>query len=196
MCDENSTAAQAAKRRSNREEFHARSRYYVTERPPLITAVFLDNEWVSPFVECGACFHLRRLFCIRCTLVQQSAMLAYENKSNGSSADENDLYSTDEFPFWRSGEHRRKTFQALMCMILLDVVTLGMPCGPCYHGIGTTCVGCQTRWLIRKKYRLKGFGYLDCLGYMCAPMCTVHQQASELTLRGIPEPPSPCFMID
>lgn len=84
---------------------------------------------------------------------------------------------------------------ALAAMIVADVLSGGLPCAPCgYMGLGTMFCGVQTRWLVRKRYRLKGFGAADCCINMLCPQCAIEQQYRELQRQGLAEPPSPWTM--
>lgn len=86
---------------------------------------------------------------------------------------------------------------ALACMVMTDVLTLGCPCTPMgYLGCGTLICGMQTRWLIRKKYRIIGFGASDFCTMLCCPQCAVEQQSKELSRQGVVllEAPGPCSM--
>ena len=187
---------QLSKRRSIRQEFHTRNRYYIAERPPVLSAVILDGGWVNPLLQFSAVLDFRRWCCLRCSTVQQSAILAHEQQPLGyENEDFSSIVETDDCLCWWTRENRKRTCVLLSLISFIDAVTFGLPCGPLYPGMGTVCLGCQTRWNVRKKYRLKGFGYEDCCAYVLTPMCAVNQQATEMQLRGIPEPPNPCFMV-
>jgi Cys-rich protein (TIGR01571 family) len=86
---------------------------------------------------------------------------------------------------------------ALACMIIADIVTLGCPCCPIgYLGCGSACFGLQTRWLIRKKYRIIGFGVEDVCIAFCCPQCAVEQQVQEMARQGVMvHTPEPCDMF-
>lgn len=84
----------------------------------------------------------------------------------------------------------------LMCIILSDILTLGLPCGPLgYLGCGSLWFGLQTRLLIRRKYRINGFGIEDLCTVFCCPQCAVEQQLTEMVRQGVlVSSPSPCDM--
>ena len=73
----------------------------------------------------------------------------------------------------------------LITMIVLDVLTLGIPCGPIYNGMGTAIFGCWSRWQIRRKYRIEGYGWQDAIVMCCFPGCALHQHRNEIEFNQI-----------
>lgn len=95
-------------------------------------------------------------------------------------------HSTDETPYLRACGCDWSPHTALATMIALDVLSGGLPCAPVgYLGCGTLICGLQTRWMIRKKYRIVGFGLQDTFIVCCAPQCAVEQQSRELLRQGL-----------
>ena len=135
--------------------------------PEIVQSVYLENQWVIPLCSWSAAIQLRRLMCTRCDVAQQCIMMSEQPTC---------CYLVP-FPAW------------FLLALLADVVTAGAPCGCCYLGCGTALVGCWTRWLVRRKYRIKGFGYRDCGTWVCCPACAMQQQALEMGVNGVPEPP-------
>ncbi|CUI14166.1 Hypothetical protein, putative [Bodo saltans] len=85
---------------------------------------------------------------------------------------------------------------ALACIVATDILTLGLPCSPIgYLGCGSLWMGLQTRLLIRRKYRILGFGIHDWCTVACCPQCAVEQQMNEMIRQGVLlTSPSPCEM--
>lgn len=73
----------------------------------------------------------------------------------------------------------------LITMIVLDVLSLGIPCGPFYNGMGTAIFGCWSRWQIRRKYRIEGYGWQDGIVMCCFPGCALHQHRNEIEFNQI-----------
>lgn len=119
---------------------------------------------------------MRGLFCVRCHLVQQSDALHRELAARHHKPT----------PFlcpciFRLATSRRRTL-AIIC--LLDILSLGLPCGCFYHGIGTALFGYRLRYQIRCRYHLQGKGVADLCSMMCIPFFAISQQECEMYARG------------
>jgi Cys-rich protein (TIGR01571 family) len=104
--------------------------------------------------------------------------------------------STSSGPTMRAFGCEWSAHAALVCVVLTDILTLGLPCSPIgYLGCGSLWVGLQTRLLIRRKYRILGFGIHDWCTVACCPQCAVEQQMNEMIRQGVLlTSPSPCEM--
>lgn len=131
------------------------------------------------------CMHLlRRCFCVRCSIAQETYLLFREEERRRR---EPYRFCCEGF-FGADGDYQR----TLLLMCLLDTVTIGMPCGCWYHGLGTALFGWRIRYLLRCRYRVQGLAIMDCLIMCCMPMNAIDQQASEMAANGIIEVPGVC----
>lgn len=139
------------------------SRSKVTYHQPLKTrqAILLDSHWMSDRVTMR-CFEPRHIFRNRCDIVNHCQV----------------YYNDDEDCCRCLVVDRPKLFLCLLCS--LDIITVGCPCGMCYHGCGTTMFGCWSRWMVRRRYRIEGFGWSDCLMMMCCVGCATAQMQYEI----------------
>ena len=134
--------------------------------PKVITSAFLDMDWSYGFFVCDAVRDCRSLACVRCDIMHQAA--------------------------FATGKHQSVVI--LICIILLDILTAGLPIGPFYQGCGTAMFGCHTRWLIRKKFRIDGLAWADLAASTCAPTCAFYQQRREIEKGGTMLAP-PCSLM-
>jgi Cys-rich protein (TIGR01571 family) len=172
-----------ATRRHAREEYHNRPRQLVTSVPRIISATVFDTRWFLPMMNMAFLVTPSSWFCTRCAIVQQLEIVA-----------ENELIPTNDGEEC-CGVLLHRPAVSLCLMLSIDALTLGFLGGCFYHGLGTAFCGCRTRWLLRKKYHLYGFGYSDFLSFLCCASPAAEQQWAELQRHGMERPERPWASI-
>lgn len=128
------------------------------------------------------CRHLLyRCFCVRCAVAAQAEALQTDMKMRGA--------MPFRFPCCSCFHVDSDTYSHLFRTIcLLDILTLGLPCGCCcYQGLGTALYGWHLRFLVRARYRIFAWTAIDLLIMCCVPGLAVDQHGAELLLNGVPE---------
>nr|ACS87849.1 conserved hypothetical protein [Angomonas deanei] len=130
------------------------------------------------------CLHLLyRALCVRCAIASQAQAFQADARMRGA---EPFKFGCCDFVGVES-----KSYAALLrWIVLLDCLTLGVPCGCCcYHGLGTALFGWHLRFVLRARYRIFSWTSIDLLIMCCVPGLAVDQQGAELLLNGMPEIP-------
>lgn len=141
----------------------ARPRIHYSKPLKTRQAVLLDSQWMlqSPHCALGECASYRAMFLSRC-LIADNCQRFYDED--------------EDCCRWLVVDHPR-LFLATLC--LADVATAGAPFGCFYHGCGTAVFGCWSRWMVRRRYRIEGFGWQDFLMMSCCVSCASAQMIFE-----------------
>ena len=150
-------------------------------------SILLNNQWTYPLCCNGGTLTTRSIFCVRCDIVQQRRLL----RPIPGTAEMHQLDS-ERFAEEEKQDRLLSEWVQFAFVVIGDVLTAGCPFG-FYHGLGTASYGCWTRWLVRRHFRIDGYGWIDLMTMLFFPSCAVAQHRLEIAKDGL-VPPSPLSM--
>ena len=160
--------------------------FVLTTPPRRVPLLYLSEPWSFPVfsTECEG-WMMSMCFLHRCHLVGQYGAL-----SSIPTADEVD---DSERRGWHIPHNRHAPAPwVLPCLCVADLLTAGMPCGAGYSGLGSACLGCHVRTLVRKTFHIAGSGFDDLVFATCCATLSVRQQQREMLQHSLAYDGIPC----